>query len=71
MFLKHAGKKLEKQTRQNPNQNESFTPFQANVLFLYPLKTQKTTGCLTFSGGIDMKNWRETNFTFYSDADCQ
>ena len=31
-------------------------PFNANVPFLYPLKTK---GFLTFLGGIEMGNWRE------------
>ena len=29
-------------------------PFQANFLFLYPLKHQKTPGFLTFSVGIEI-----------------
>ena len=33
-----------------------FNPFQANVPFLYPLKT---SGLLTVSGGIEREHWPE------------
>ena len=37
--------------------SNSFSPFQANAPFLYPLKCQKTFCFPAFSGGIGMKHW--------------
>ena len=37
----------------------TFDPFQTNVPFLYPLKHWKTSGFLTFSGGIEVKYYQK------------
>ena len=37
----------------------SFNPFQANVLFLYPLKTLEDLWFSDFLGGIEMEHWIE------------
>ena len=36
-----------------------FHPFHVNVQFYTPQKSQKTSGFLTFSGGIEMEDWCE------------
>ena len=36
---------------------EIFNQFKPNVPFLYPHKSQKTFGFMTFSGGIEMEHW--------------
>ena len=33
---------------------KDFNPFRNNGLFLYPMKTFKTSGFLIFSGGIEI-----------------
>ena len=47
------GKDVGLPTKQGPK--NCINPFQANVPFLYSLKT----GFLTFSGGTEMEYWRE------------
>ena len=37
----------------------AFKPFHATGLFLYPLKHQKTSCFLMFSGGIERNQWHE------------
>lgn len=47
--------------------------FHANVLFLYPLKSSKTSCFLTFSGGTEKEHWRKMQANvplYFSGSSC-